>query len=278
MNRSLLFSVGTLLIVAALLAGGLVSVGLYRWEQTTRLDSQLATQPAAPAVPPSTTATAVVAAPPAISVAATPAVTEPTAASLGGATAGQNVYADLCDACHPGGRRGLGPALSGPEFDTKYGSDAALIDFIRRGTTGGMPGYPETRISDQQLGDLIVFIRTLGVAGVESTPTEVPVFGQLTWTGSYARNIQPIFDEYCVRCHGETLAENGLRLDTYEGVMQGTRGGAVVIPGSASGSTLVWVIQGLAAPEIRMPHTDRPLSPNRIENLIIWIDSGAPNN
>ena len=51
--------------------------------------------------------------------------------------------------------------------------------------------------------------------------------------------------------------------------MQGTRGGAVVIPGSASGSTLVCVIQGLAAPEIRMPHTARSLSPNRIENLII---------
>ena len=90
--------------------------------------------------------------------------------------------------------------------------------------------------------------------------------------------IIPIFDEYCVRCHGETLAENGLRLETYQGVMQGTRGGAVIIPGLASGSTLVWVVEGLAAPEIRMPHADRPFSPNRIQNIVLWIDADAPNN
>jgi len=81
-----------------------------------------------------------------------------------------------------------------------------------------------------------------------------------------------------VRCHGETLAENGLRLETYQGVMQGTRGGAVIIPGLASGSTLVWVVEGLAAPEIRMPHADRPFSPNRIQNIVLWIDADAPNN
>ena len=60
--------------------------------------------------------------------------------------------------------------------------------------------------------------------------------------------------------------------------MQGTRGGAVVIPGLASGSTLVWVVEGLAAPEIRMPHADRPFSPNRIQNIVLWIDADAPNN
>lgn len=277
--------VGTLLIIVAALGGALVSLGLFRWEQTARasIDGQLPASPttvvpltATPSMSPQASTPVATGAGP-TSVLATPTANVPTTASTSDAAGGQAVYAQLCDACHPGGGKGFGPALNGPDFAAKYGDDAALAAFIREGTTA-MPGFPTSRITDEQLGDLIAFIRSLGAATAQSIPTEVPVFGQLTWTGSYARDIQPIFDEYCVRCHGETLAENGLRLDTYQGVMQGTRGGAVVSPGLASGSTLVWVVEGLAAPEIRMPHADHPLSPNRIQNIILWIDAGAPND
>lgn len=279
MNRSL-FLLGIPLIITALIAGGLVSAGLYRWEQTVRITAPAAVTPQVAQVSPT---------PSASTPSGTPeraAQTLPTGTPEGatltriaesGAAAGQAVYAQLCDPCHPGGGTGLGPALSGPAFEDKYGDDAPLAALTRQGRAG-MPGFPEARISDKQLEDLIAFVRRLGAAGSEATPTEVAVAGQLTWTGSFARDIQPIFDEYCVRCHGEALAENGLRLDSYEGVMKGTRGGPVVSPGVASGSTLVWVIQGLAAPELRMPHAERPLSPNRIQNIVLWIDADAPGD
>ncbi len=274
MNRSFLLR-GVPPIFVALLAGSLVSLGLYRWEQTTRSAVQAEGSTPSPASPlirveePTTTEE------PAGDRPAPTAVVDPTAAGL-------KVFAQLCDACHPGGGAGLGPALSSPDFQAKYGDDATLAALIRQGTPG-MPSFPGSRITDAELGDLIAFLRTLGTTAGQAgrakpTPTEVSILGELTWTGSYARDIQPIFDEYCVHCHGATLAENGLRLDTYEGVMQGTRGGAVVQPGLASGSTLVWVIQGLAAAEIRMPHTERPLSPNRIQNIVLWIDAGAPED
>ncbi|MCL4535595.1 MAG: c-type cytochrome [Bacteroidetes bacterium] len=98
---------------------------------------------------------------------------------------------------------------------------------------------------------------------------------KLVWDGSYVRDIQPILDQYCVQCHGPGNPANGLRLDTYEGVMKGTQFGPVVIPGSPGSSTLVAVIKGTAAPEIRMPHQGRQLSPNRIENITLWIEAGA---
>ncbi len=192
---------------------------------------------------------------------------------------GQTTFGQFCDACHPGGGAGAGPALIGPTFDANFGDDVKLTAIIRNGTPG-MPGFPSTRINDSQLVGLIAYVRQLGAraAAPEATPTEVTVQGQLTWTGSYARDVQPIFDAYCVRCHGAEVAENGLRLDSYEGAMRGTRSGAVISPGSATSSTLVWVIQGLAAPQISMPHSQRPLSPNRIQNIILWIDAGTPNN
>ena len=95
---------------------------------------------------------------------------------------------------------------------------------------------------------------------------------------SYTHDIQPIFNEYCITCHGPRVAENGLRLDSYSATMKGTRFGAVVTPGKPSFSTLVFVLDGKASKEIAMPHDGGRLSPNRVENIKQWVDAGAPNN
>lgn len=131
---------------------------------------------------------------------------------------------------------------------------------------------------------LLVFIWALaGCAGVTGAPTsraveaDVPLRAKTVWNGDYLQDIQPIFDEYCIQCHGPNKAENGLRLDSYQGVMKGTQYGPVVVPGFPGASTLVSVIQGTAAPEITMPHKDRRLSPNRIHNVVLWIEDGARN-
>ena len=265
---------GTLLVGAALLAGGLVSFGLYHAEQAARASRAPAGEfpTLSPAGPPTATRPVAQDTPTSSTIPAQQATpVQPPAA------AGQAIYAQLCDACHPGGGAGVGPGLNTTGFIEKYAEDTALVSVLREGTPR-MPAFPASRLSEAQLADLIAFVRTLGPEQVGAeipTPTEVAVEGQLSWTGTYATDVQPIFDAYCARCHGETLAENGLRLDSYEGAMRGTLGGQVVIPGRASASTLVWVIQGLAAQEIRMPHAERPLSPNRIQNIVLWIDAGA---
>ena len=95
---------------------------------------------------------------------------------------------------------------------------------------------------------------------------------------SYSQDIQPVFEQNCVSCHGEENAENGLKLDSYEHTMAGTRFGAVVIPGWPEASTLVYVLRRPASQEIAMPHQGKKLTPNRIKNIMYWIESGAPNN
>ncbi len=108
-----------------------------------------------------------------------------------------------------------------------------------------------------------------------AAPPDAPLRARLAWDGSYSADIQPIFSQYCVQCHGPDNPANALRLDSYEGVLKGTQFGPVVVPGSPSSSTLVAVIQGTAAPEIRMPHQGRQLSPARIQNITLWIEAGA---
>ncbi len=107
---------------------------------------------------------------------------------------------------------------------------------------------------------------------------DIPVKMEARWAGTYEKDIQPIFNEYCVGCHSAAGAANGLRLDTYAGVMKGTQYGRVVIPGEPGGSTLLQNLYLKVDPQVHMPHGDLRLTKNRIENIRLWIQAGAPNN
>jgi mono/diheme cytochrome c family protein len=95
---------------------------------------------------------------------------------------------------------------------------------------------------------------------------------------TYAGQAKAILDKHCVECHtggGTGVAKSGLRLDSYEAVMQGTRFGPVVVAGSAVTSSLYRLVSGQADPSIRMPHNRAPLAEADIEALKNWIDQGA---
>ncbi|MCL5962420.1 MAG: hypothetical protein M1358_24425 [Chloroflexi bacterium] len=93
----------------------------------------------------------------------------------------------------------------------------------------------------------------------------------------YSQDIQPIFDRYCVECHGPTRAEEGLRLDSYDGAMKGTHYGPVVIPFEPDFSTLIAQLKHRTARELWMP-PGQDLSTNRITNIETWVKLGARNS
>ena len=59
---------------------------------------------------------------------------------------------------------------------------------------------------------------------------------------SFAEEVLPILEKYCVECHSEDNAELGLKLDTYEGVMGGSDYGTVVEAGDVDASLLIDMI------------------------------------
>lgn len=94
---------------------------------------------------------------------------------------------------------------------------------------------------------------------------------------SFARDIAPIFQERCVKCHAGSGAPRGLHLDTYENVMKGSEFRPVVVPGDPEASELVRRIRGDSTP--RMPFDGPPfLSDEQINTIIEWIKEGAANN
>ena len=91
----------------------------------------------------------------------------------------------------------------------------------------------------------------------------------------FAEQILPIFQESCTSCHGDTnedgfeIAEAGLYLTSYKGVMAGSEFGSVVDPGDVESLLLLMVEDG------DMPEGGDRLSDEKIELIKNWILEGA---
>ncbi|MDP2662721.1 MAG: c-type cytochrome [Dehalococcoidia bacterium] len=88
--------------------------------------------------------------------AATPVPTKP-AAAAGDPVAGKAVFDANCTPCHPGGQQGVGPSLVGAVGRL---GEAGVRNQVRNGKNV-MPPFPDTRINDNQLADLIAYVATL---------------------------------------------------------------------------------------------------------------------
>lgn len=100
---------------------------------------------------------------------------------------------------------------------------------------------------------------------------------------SFKNDLAPILQAHCVDCHNGPEAEgtiaSGVRLDSYAGVMKGTKFGPIVDPGHPAGSVLVQVLEGTVDKSIAMPHgTEQPLPDSKVKRFRNWVAQGAMDN
>jgi uncharacterized membrane protein/mono/diheme cytochrome c family protein len=106
-----------------------------------------------------------------------------------------------------------------------------------------------------------------------------PFTGDLSAQPVHAAAVQPIFDKYCVSCHGPEKSKGGLRLDTIEHLKKGGDSGSLFDPPGATESLLG---KRLALPiddDEHMPPDGKPqLSTNHLAIINWWLDAGAPTD
>lgn len=95
---------------------------------------------------------------------------------------------------------------------------------------------------------------------------------------SFAKEIQPIIKQSCLRCHSGDRASKGLDLSTHEGLMKGTRFGKVVVAGKSAESVLYKAIKGLPGGSKMPPGRSPALTDANISLIAKWIDQGALKN
>src|SRR4051794_31660416 len=90
------------------------------------------------------------------------------------------------------------------------------------------------------------------------------IAGLLVWTGTtcaeepvpFARQIAPILEKHCLRCHNPSVKKGGLSLATAAAAREGGDNGPVQVVGKAQESALLDAVRGTKA---RMPRNAPPL-------------------
>src|SRR5437660_6510341 len=77
---------------------------------------------------------------------------------------------------------------------------------------------------------------------------------------TYAKDIRPIFEASCFRCHGEERQKGDLRLDSLEAALKGGEDGKVIVPGASKKSLLV-IAAARIDDETAMPPKPKPGGP-----------------
>jgi len=90
----------------------------------------------------------------------------------------------------------------------------------------------------------------------------------------FRKDIQPVFEKHCVRCHGAEKQEAGLRLDSRDEALNGGDSGPAWAAGDSASSLLVQLVAGVD-PDVVMPPDGEALSAEKIGLLRAWIDQGA---
>ena len=90
----------------------------------------------------------------------------------------------------------------------------------------------------------------------------------------FVRDIKPILQNSCVKCHGRGRSKGGFSLETREALMEGGDSGPAIVPGASQGSHLITLVAGLD-PDLVMPQKGSRLKPEQIGLLRAWIDQGA---
>ncbi len=108
------------------------------------------------------------------------------------------------------------------------------------------------------------------------TMTTKIVFGLLTLAASaqcavdFQKQIKPILEQSCLKCHGPTMAAGGVRLQGKAQAMQ------VIVPGKPDQSRLLLVVEMPAGSRGAMPPGGQQLQASDRRALRDWILEGAP--
>src|SRR5689334_6049348 len=89
---------------------------------------------------------------------------------------------------------------------------------------------------------------------------------------SFTRDIQPVFESSCWKCHGGAVQLSKLDLRTRESALKGGARGPAIVPGKPAESRVYRVIAGLEKPSMPL---DGKLTAEQIETIRRWIDQGA---
>ena len=94
---------------------------------------------------------------------------------------------------------------------------------------------------------------------------------------NFARDIQPILESSCLKCHGPEKPKSKFRVDDRAELLKGGNSGPSVLAGQSAQSPFIHYVARLV-PDMEMPPNGKgePLTAAQVGLLRAWIDQGTP--
>ena len=93
---------------------------------------------------------------------------------------------------------------------------------------------------------------------------------------TFDKDIKPLFEKGCFKCHGAEKQKAKLRVDSLEAVLKGSENGEIIKKGDSKNSSLVHSIARLDE-DAAMPPEGKadPFTKEQVGLVRAWIDQGA---
>jgi len=117
---------------------------------------------------------------------------------------------------------------------------------------------------------VIALALLLAAARTVANPTNAP-------SVLFDRDVKPILEQSCLRCHGGERPKSGFRLTDRDSALKGGNNHPdAIVPGNSDASKLIQFVSG-EPDDMLMPPEGKgdPLTPEQIDALRKWIDEGA---
>ena len=90
---------------------------------------------------------------------------------------------------------------------------------------------------------------------------------------TYTDHVRPVLREYCFSCHNQNKAQNDLKVDSYETLMEGGASGPIIEPGDLESSWFWDLITHQDEPS--MPPNADKMPDDKLAVIQKWIEGGA---
>jgi mono/diheme cytochrome c family protein len=94
---------------------------------------------------------------------------------------------------------------------------------------------------------------------------------------TFDKDIKPVFEKSCFKCHGAEKQKGKLRLDSLEATLKGGENAPNIIVKDSAKSPLVWSVARIGDEDEAMPPKGKgdPLTTEQVALIRAWIDQGA---
>lgn len=91
----------------------------------------------------------------------------------------------------------------------------------------------------------------------------------------FAKDVKPILEANCLRCHNPDKVKGKLLMNTKEGFFKGSENGPILVAGKPAESVMYKLVNQPKTSEDRMPPEGEPLKKEQIATIEKWIAEGA---